>query len=112
MKEQIKQMSFKEWEAEGERKFGKDKKKWKFKCVNCGHIQSIQDFIDLKVEEPENYVYFTCIGRFMENCKGILGNKKSPCNYTLGGLFNLAKLEVIDEEGKKHSAFEFANEEK
>lgn len=104
----MKQMTSKEWNAEGERLFGPDKKKWKFKCVNCGHVQSIEDCQKLGVKDPQNYVYFSCIGRFIEGCKGELGNKKSPCNYTLGGLFNLAELEIIDEEGGKHSVFEFA----
>jgi hypothetical protein len=29
-----------EWEAEGRKLFGSDKRKWKFICPNCGHVQS------------------------------------------------------------------------
>ena len=29
-----------------------------------------------------------------------------PCNWTLGGLFTLHKLEVITEDGQKHPRFE------
>lgn len=107
---EIKTITRDEWFAEGERRFGKDKKKWKFKCPNCGNIQSYEDFlkVDIAKEEIANVFYFSCIGRWMDDCKGEIGNKKSPCNYTNGGLFNFSKLRVIDEDGNKISVFEFA----
>lgn len=103
MAEEIK---FEDWIKEGEKLFGKDKKNWKFKCPNCGNVQNSHDFKKLKVEDIEGIVYYSCIGRWMKNCKGEIGNKKSPCNYTNGGLFDLSKLKVI-KDGKKFSAFEF-----
>lgn len=109
---EIRKMSMKEWTKEGENRFGTDKKKWKFKCVNCKNIQSIQDFINLGVKNPQDYVYFSCIGRFKENTKGTLSNKSKPCNYTLGGLFNFSKLQVIGTDDKPHSVFEFAEVKK
>jgi len=112
----LKEISLKEWLQEGERLFGPDKKQWKFKCPNCGHIQSIQDFIELRekgiCDIDGNTAYFSCIGRFdtriPENKIGTISDKKSPCNYTNGGLFCFAKTFVIDEQGKKHAVFEFA----
>ncbi len=85
-------------------------KKWKFKCVNCGNIQSYHDFkkLGLDDEKIRGIVYFSCIGRWMDNCKGEIGNGISPCNYTNGGLFDLSELKVVNEAGKKLSAFEFA----
>jgi hypothetical protein len=67
------------WKEEATKLFGSDAKNWKFKCSNCGHVQSIQDFIDTGIKEPETKAFFSCIGRWTDG-KGELGNKKSPCN--------------------------------
>lgn len=117
----MKEISIKDWLAEGERLFGPDKKQWKWKCSNCGHVQSIADFLELKKlgiikaeEDVGTFVYFSCIGRFdtripKENVGTIYDKKKrSPCNYTLGGLFVFANTFVIDEAGQKHPVFDFA----
>ena len=108
----------KDWLAEGYKLFGKDERAWKFKCSNCGHIQSIGDFIELREKgiseiNPES-AYFSCIGRFDSRLQkvGQIGDKTSPCNYTLGGLLCFAHTFVVDEEGKEHPVFEFAPEEK
>jgi hypothetical protein len=105
------------WLARAEALFGKDKKNWKFKCPNCGHIQSVGDFVELNKlgisdVEPDGVAYFSCIGRYDTRIKQpgtIFKDKKgSPCNYTLGGLFCFAKTFVIDSEEKRHPVFEFA----
>ena len=106
----VKTISVKEWIEQGEKLFGKDKKKWKFKCPSCGNIQSCEDFEKLGVEHLENYVYFSCIGRFIKDSKGTIYNKEKPCDYTNGGLFCIAKLFVKHEEGKPQPVFEFAKE--
>lgn len=114
-----KEMSLKDWCAEGERLFGPDKKQWKWKCSNCGHVQTISDFIELRDQEilPPgtdigNLVFYSCIGRFDTRIPkddiGTVWNKESPCNYTLGGLFCFANTFVIDEFGKKIPVFDFA----
>ncbi len=103
-------ISHEEWIKEGESLFGKDKKNWKFKCPNCGNIQSYHDFKEktsIKEENIEGVVYFSCIGRWIKDSEGTITNKSSPCNYTNGGLFDFSKVRVIDKEGKEHSAFEF-----
>lgn len=114
-----KEIPLKEWLAEGKRLFGADIKQWKWKCSNCGHVQSIADFLELKKlgiikaeTDVGELVYFSCIGRFdtripVENV-GTIFDKKSPCNYTLGGLFCFANTFVISESGEKHPVFEFA----
>jgi hypothetical protein len=99
-------LEYEEWEKEGIELFGEDKTKWKFKCCNCGNVQSIEDFQKAKIEQPEKKVYFSCIGRWTGG-KGELGNKKSPCNYTIGGLINISTL-TINRNGDKISAFEFS----
>jgi len=86
--------TFEEWAKLGETLFGPDRKKWMFECPNCGHVQSTEDFEKVNVENPENVVFYSCIGRFIPS-EGTIGNGKSPCNYTNGGLFNLAPWRVM-----------------
>lgn len=98
----LKEMPLKDWLAEGERLFGADMKLWKWKCSHCGHVQSISDFLELKklgIIKAEKDV-------------GTIWDKKtrSPCNYTLGGLFCFAKTFVISESGERIPVFEFARE--
>lgn len=114
-------ISLQDWLAEGERLFGPDKKQWKWKCSSCGHVQSIADFLELKElgiinaeTDVGTLVYFSCIGRFdtripVDNV-GTIWDKKSPCNYTLGGLFRFANTFVISESGEQVPVFEFARE--
>ena len=113
MSEEIRKISEAEWSSDGERRFGKDRMKWKFICPNCGNIQSPEDFKKYKDKgaKPDT-AYFNCIGRFMDKCEGTMLNNKSPCNYTLGGLINFVKTIVISEDGKETHVFEFAPEEK
>ncbi len=105
-----------DWLAKGYKLFGKDARLWRFKCSNCGHIQSMNDFIELREKgitdvEPQT-AYFSCIGRFDSRLPkvGQIGDNISPCNYTLGGLLCFAHTFVVDEEGKEHPVFEFAPE--
>ncbi len=104
---EVRKITESEWLEEGKELFGEDMKQWRFKCSNCGHIQTVQDFIDLGVKEPENYVFFSCIGRFMPDCEGTVWNDKSPCDYTLGGLIPIVSTVVIRDNGKEVRVFEF-----
>lgn len=114
----IKEMFLKDWLSEAEKLFGSDPRKWKFKCPNCGHIQSIEDFLELKkrnIIKPDvdvgTFVYYSCIGRFdtriLSEEVGTIFNKKSPCNYTNGGLFCFANVFVIREDGTRTPVFDF-----
>ena len=118
-----KEMPLNDWLAEGERLFGADKTQWKWKCSHCGHVQSISDFLELKKlgiikaeKDVGTLVYYSCIGRFdtriPEEDVGTLWDKKtrSPCNYTLGGLFCFANTFVINESGERIPVFDFARE--
>lgn len=90
------------WTALGEKLYGKDRAKWKFKCVHCGHVQTPQDFINIK-QEPDN-VTSQCIGRHL---KGV------GCDWVLFGLFQIHELEVIHPEkpNVKIPTFKFVDEE-
>lgn len=89
-----------EWIAQLKERFGDDSRHWVFKCPACGHLQTIQDFIDHKVEKPEG-AYFNCIGRFV---KGV------GCNWTLGGLLKIHKNVVI-RDAQAYPVFEMATVE-
>ena len=91
-----------EWLAEGTSRFGPKGRDWKFKCVRCGNVQSAHDFLALgmPIEEIPKFVFFSCIGRW---------TKERGCDWTLGGLFQIHTLEVIDEKGEIVPVFEFAD---
>jgi len=105
-------MTLADYVVEGEKRFGSDKKDWKFVCSSCGTVQGFHDFVRIGVKKSEiaNYLGFSCIGRFTEGETGTEG--KIGCDWTLGGLFQVHTLEVIDDSGKKHPRFEFAEPEK
>jgi hypothetical protein len=79
-------------------------------CPMCGTVQTAQDLIDAGAgtdfDLVEKYLGFSCVGRFT----GKGSPRKQPdgeaCNWTLGGLFALHKLEVETEDGKRHPRFE------
>jgi hypothetical protein len=94
-------LTLEQWFKKAEDLFGTaDQKKWKFKCSHCGQSQTLQDFIDAGVENPENKFYYSCIGRWV---------KGRGCDWTLGGLFQIHKTEVIAEHDKHVPVFEFAD---
>jgi len=95
---------------------GVPRENYAFRCPMCGTVQSAADLItagagaDFAAVEP--YLGFSCIGRFTG--AGGPSQEKAPgsgCNWTLGGLFQMHKLEVTDEEGKSHPLFEPATAE-
>ena len=97
-------MTKKEWEAEGERRFGDNKLEWKFKCPACGHVISVLDY--KKAGAPSGAIAFSCIGRYLKGQpREAFGEKeKGPCNYAGGGLVGLNPVEV---DGENY--FEFAD---
>jgi len=92
---------YKEWIEKAKELFGKDSYNWKFKCPSCGHVQSINSMLkhtpSLKADDIVNMVFFNCEGRY---------NEKYGCDWTLGGLFQIHKVEV-NFNGKICRAFEF-----
>ena len=94
-----------EWMLEGKKLFGDNSYKWKFRCPKCGNVQSMQDLIKAGLFDADTRVYSSCIGR-PSSC-GV----RIKCGWTLGGLFQLHKTEVLKENGEKTPVFEFANAE-
>ena len=71
------------------------------KCPICGAVQSADDLINAGAGDTfdavEKYLGFSCVGRFTD---------AAGCDWTLGGLFQCHKLEVVTEDGKRHPRFE------
>lgn len=84
-------------------------------CPMCGTVQSARDFIKAGAgsdfEQVEKYLGFSCIGRFTGAGSPRKSPDGNPCNWTLGGLFSLHKLEVITPDGEHHPRFEPATAE-
>jgi len=91
-------------------------------CPMCGTPQTANDLIRAGAgktfesagntfEDVEQYLGFSCVGRFTG--AGSPRNKPDgkPCNWTLGGLFQTHKLEVITPDGEHHPRFEVATPE-
>ena len=99
-----------EWVEEGMRRFGKDWKKWRFKCPMCGHEASIEEYKAAGAKDP-NCAYRECIGRYTGKGSPKEGDS-SGCNWAAYGLFGIPKGGVIvltgEEEGKH--IFDFAEE--
>lgn len=84
------------------------------KCPICGTVQSLTSFerAGVEKEDRERSVGYSCIGRFTN--AGPWKKDEPPgrgCDWTLGGLFRLHKLEVINDDGKALSFFEVATPE-
>lgn len=84
-------------------------------CPICHTVQSIQDFLALGIakdfDEAQNWAHFSCIGRFT-NAGPVRDKNKSQigCDWTLGGLLQIAELFVITPDGER-PRFELATPE-
>jgi hypothetical protein len=98
----MKEMSLKDFKKQATKLYGEDSNNWKYKCPRCETIQEYKDFINagVKPEDIDKYIGFSCIGRW---------DKNKGCDWTLGGLFQIHKLEIIDNKGNHHPHFEFAD---
>lgn len=108
----VEKISLKAWLQIAEDLFGTKPDDWRFKCPSCGHVQSTGEVLQrhptLDRNSIKEWIYFNCEGRQWA-CKG-----KKPqlgCDWTLGGLFQIHKVEVVTPDGKSIQAFEFAHEE-
>jgi hypothetical protein len=85
------------------------------KCPMCGTLQAGRDLIDAGAgkdfDAVERYLGFSCVGRFTGATSPRKTPDGKPCNWTLGGLFSLHKLEVITPDGVRHPRFELATRE-
>lgn len=81
-----------------------------FVCPMCRTVQSARDLIaagaGADFDAVEKYLAFSCVGRFT----GAPGPRREPdgkpCDWSLGGLFTLHRLEVVTEDGAGNPRFE------
>lgn len=87
-----------------------------FVCPCCGTVQSARDLIKAGAGETfddvQKYIGFSCVGRWTGAGSPRKNKDGKPCNWTLGGLFQLHTLEVVTEDGKRHPHFEPASPER
>lgn len=109
----MRELTFEQWNEEGERRFGTDRAKWRFVCPVCKHVASAQDWRDAGA--PEGALAFSCVGRWLEAPRRAFEDSGvGPCNYAGGGLFRLNPVRVVrpqesdDEVPFVHEVFEFA----
>lgn len=81
----------------------------------CGTPQCGYDLIRAGAGETfddvEQYLGFSCVGRFTGADTPRNKPDGKPCNWTLGGLFQTHKLVVVTPDGKRHPRFEVATPE-
>lgn len=74
-----------------------------FKCPMCGTIQSATDLIRAGCPEDRVgfYIGFSCVGRWTNAGPHKTGTPPGKgCDWTLGGLFKIHKVEVVLPDGK------------
>lgn len=84
-----------------------------FVCPMCRTVQSATSLMKAgagqSMQEVEKYLGFSCVGRFLDAPAPRKEPDGNPCNWTLGGVFRLHKLEIVDPDGKHHPYFEIAS---
>lgn len=104
--------SIEEWKAEGKRRFGDDLKAWKYVCPMCGHVASVQDFINAGISEDDalDDAFQECLGRYTGKGTPKKGDS-SGCNWVAYGFLGIPNGKgciVITGEGKGAELFDFA----
>lgn len=89
-----------------------------FVCRMCATIQSMRSLqvAGVPADRAETAIGFSCVGRFTnagEPPKSVPTRSiDGPgCNWTLGGLFRLHRLEISNEAGETQPSFELATAE-
>lgn len=110
--DKMKKYTYFEWIQEGQKRFGEDFKKWKFVCPACGHIQSVEDFVNLGLDP--NSAFQECIGRHNGNAKPANKHSVNGCDWCSYGLFGtLGKGILVHlESGEQTEIFDFAQAER
>jgi hypothetical protein len=91
----VREISYADWEAEGTRIFGEDRKQWRFVCPACGVVTQVQEWLDAGVPDQ---IAFSCIGRSRTKARDAFDSGPGPCNYAGGGLFGLNPIKVTRSE--------------
>lgn len=100
MADEWERLTLKEWQAQGQTRFGLDVDDWKFMCPNCGHIQSRRDWLALGMEQAQadRYLGYSCIGRWLNPLEAVEFGELSKgfgCRYTGNHNPNISPFQVI-----------------
>lgn len=94
-----------------------------FRCPVCGTVQSMASLVAAGADPArvERSIAFSCEGRFRDSGpwpgdkdksrKAAERRKVRGCDWTLGGLFSIHKLEIEYPDGKVSPSFEIASPE-
>lgn len=111
----IRKIAAEQFHAEMKAQDVKDRVDIAFKCVMCATVQSMRSLIHAgaPVDKVENQIGFSCEGRW-RNAGPAKDGKPARldvrgCDWSLGGLFHLHRLEVTTPDGKTHMSFELAS---
>lgn len=89
---------------------GVEREDYAFRCPMCETVQSARDLIaagaGANLDEVRRYEGFSCIGRFTGAGSPSKAGKGNGCNWTLGGFFQMHRLEVLTEDGERHPRLE------
>lgn len=98
-----------DWRAEGKRRFGCDAHKWLFRCPMCGHVASVQDFLDAGAVS-EDAAYQECLGRYTGKGSPKEGDD-SGCDWAAYGLLGIPKEHdiIVTPEGREVHVYPFAD---
>ena len=92
-----------------------------FRCPICSTVQSMASLVaaGAKPDTVHGYIAFSCEGRFTGAGPAARSNDKSRkakerrairgCDWTLGGLFQLQKLQIEYPDGKVSPSFEIVD---
>lgn len=86
-----------------------------FRCLMCGTLQCARDLMIVGAGATftavEKYLGFSCVGRWTNAGPPRKKPDGKPCNWTLGGFFQLHKVVVVTPDGERHPRFELASPE-
>jgi hypothetical protein len=110
----VRKITAEELHAEMKAQGVEDRQDIAFKCVMCATVQSMRSMLDAGVDPArvENVIGFSCEGRWRNAGPAKRGEPERDvrgCDWTLGGLFTLHRLEVTTPDGKTHPSFELAS---
>lgn len=85
-------LTVEEWQLLGRALFGDDVNEWRAVCPCCLHVASVGAY--RQAGAPEGGIFFSCIGRWLEEASEAFTGKPGPCTYAGGGLFGLNPWKV------------------
>lgn len=111
----MKTMTLHEFHAALRAQSVKDRADLVFICPMCQTPQTANDLIKAGAgadfDAVAGKIGFSCIGRFTGAGSPRREPDGKPCNWTLGGLFQMHKLEVVTDDGNRCPHFEPATPE-